>query len=116
MTSPTVPTVGLAEAARLTGKSISTIRRKKRELCEFGATVSAAGWAIPIPALVHLGLLDRLPPSMIDPLVAAFTAHIADLQAQLDRERARADNLETRLDQLLQSERPGLFSRLLKQS
>jgi hypothetical protein len=59
----TAPTVGLAEAARITGTSESTIRRKREELQALGATRSPKGsWSIPVPALVELGLLDRTTP------------------------------------------------------
>lgn len=50
---------GLAEASRATGKSVSTLRRKKRELLERGASITEKGWRIPASALVELGLLDK---------------------------------------------------------
>lgn len=54
----TAPSIGLAEAARICGVSESTIRRKRAELLELGASHGPKGWSIPIPALVELGLLD----------------------------------------------------------
>lgn len=54
----TAPSIGLAEAARISGVSESTIRRKRVELLELGASQGPKGWSIPIPALVELGLLD----------------------------------------------------------
>lgn len=129
--------VGLAEAARLTGKSIATVRRRKQELIGLGATASTKGWAIPVPALVQVfqsdrlhdvklpadTTLDSLQPQEDTPLVSALKAHIRDLRAQLETERARADRLENRLDRLLPAgfsedspassvERPGFFARL----
>lgn len=59
----TSPTIGLAEAARICGVSESTIRRRRQELVELGASRGAQGWQIPIPALISLGLMDRVTPS-----------------------------------------------------
>lgn len=56
------PTVGLKEAARVAGVSVATVRRRREQLVEYGATASEEGWAIPIPALVAVGLLDRSTP------------------------------------------------------
>ncbi len=53
----TAPTIGLAEAARACGVSESTLRRKRAELLELGASHGPKGWSIPIPALVQLGLM-----------------------------------------------------------
>lgn len=53
----TAPTIGLAEAARVCGVSESTIRRRRAELLELGASQGPKGWSIPIPALVQLGLM-----------------------------------------------------------
>lgn len=55
----TAPVLGLAEAARATGVSESTLRRKRPELLKAGATQGPKGWSIPIPVLVELGLLDK---------------------------------------------------------
>lgn len=59
----TSPSIGLAEAARVCGVSESTIRRRRRELVELGASRGPQGWQIPIPALVTLGLMDRKTPT-----------------------------------------------------
>jgi len=58
--APDAPTVGLHEAARITGKSVATVRRRRAELTKLGATSTKDGWTIPIPALVAVGLLDRV--------------------------------------------------------
>ena len=59
----TSPRIGLAEAARICGVSESTIRRRRSDLIDLGATRGAQGWEIPIPALISLGLLDRKTPA-----------------------------------------------------
>lgn len=55
----TAPTLGLAAAAKACNVSESTLRRKRPELLAAGATQTAKGWAIPVPVLVQLGLMDR---------------------------------------------------------
>jgi hypothetical protein len=55
----TAPVLSLAEAAKASGVSESTIRRKRPELLAAGATQTSKGWAIPVPALIELGLMSR---------------------------------------------------------
>jgi hypothetical protein len=60
MTPPVgVPTLGLAEAAKACGVSVSTLRRKRPELTANGAAQTANGWRIPVTALIALGLMGR---------------------------------------------------------
>lgn len=60
MTATTRPPVmGLAEAAKACGVSVSTVRRKRDELREHGAAETAAGWQIPVTALIAVGLMTR---------------------------------------------------------
>jgi hypothetical protein len=54
------PFLSLAEAAKASGVSVSTIRRKRPELKELGAAETAKGWQIPVTALITLGLMDRV--------------------------------------------------------
>jgi len=56
------PKVGLRKAAQLCGCSIATVRRRKAGLIEHGAVQTKDGWQSPVPALVTLGLLDRVSP------------------------------------------------------
>lgn len=67
------PVLGLAQAAKACGVSESTIRRKRPELLAAGAIQDNRGWRIPIPALVELGLMDRLtaPDAYDSPSVSA---------------------------------------------
>lgn len=100
------PTVGLAEAAKITGKSESTIRRKREELKELGATFTPKqGWKIPIPALVQLGLMEPVTPASEPPaerVGASTTAGTQSTMTPPDRElldeleRLRAELAEER--------------------
>jgi hypothetical protein len=73
LATTSAPVLGLAQAAKACGVSESTIRRKRPELLAAGATQDNRGWRIPIPALVELGLMDRLtaPDAPDSPPVAA---------------------------------------------
>jgi hypothetical protein len=51
--------IGLAEAAKVSGVSESTIRRRRADLLELGAVQGPKGWQIPIPALITLGLMSN---------------------------------------------------------
>lgn len=69
------PCVGLREAARVSGVSVATVRRRREQLIELGATVQPSGWVIPIPALVGVGLLDRVSPPDTDSTSRGDTVH-----------------------------------------
>jgi hypothetical protein len=99
----TAPTIGLAEAARICRVSESTLRRKRAELVELGASHGPKGWSIPIPALVELGLLDAttgpdtvvapaaLPDSPVEPITTpAATAELEALREALTAAELRA--------------------------
>jgi hypothetical protein len=58
------PVLSLAEAAKVCGVSLSTLRRKRPELKELGAAETAKGWQIPVTALITLGLMDRVTPPL----------------------------------------------------
>jgi hypothetical protein len=98
---PGPPVVGLKEAARVCGCSIATVRRRRAALAEHGATQTGAGWTIPIPALVAVGLLDRVtPPDRVLPSETpgttppTDTALIAHLRAALLSAEHRAELAE----------------------
>lgn len=113
MTAPMAPSVSLAEAAALTGKSVSTIRRKKDELIALGAIVSDKGWQIPIPALVQMNLLDRVSapdfdtPSDADSLLeppmtpGGTTAEVTELKLRLAEAERRAAAAEAQAEERL---------------
>lgn len=63
-TTDTPADLGLKEASRVTGVSLSTLRRRRDDLRNAGATQHADGtWSIPIHTLITLGMLDRVGPS-----------------------------------------------------
>lgn len=96
--------MGLAEAARECGISVSTLRRRKESLIEAGATVTPKGWQIPIPALVSLGYLGSTtpPPATFQetPMAPAteplFENPRDTALAELDSLRARLADAERR--------------------
>ena len=102
MTPPVgVPTLGLAEAAKACGVSVSTLRRKRPELSAHGAAQTANGWRIPVTALIALGLMDRTTDARHETQHDASTKPIttppADaLIAQLDALRTALADAERR--------------------
>lgn len=97
------PVVGLAEAARMCGVSVSTIRRKRGELSEYGAAQTAKGWQIPIPALIATGLMENTtPPDEAPPSKAPDTLNDAPAQRGGDTLQAELEALRS---QLVEAER-----------
>lgn len=99
------PVLGLAEAARTCKVSIATVRRRKSALLELGASCSSEGWAIPVSALVQVGLLDRVtPPDTpslrgVEPLtsppgVTGSDSAVEELRRQLQAALHRAELAE----------------------
>jgi hypothetical protein len=101
-----VPTLGLAEAAKACGVSVSTLRRKRPELEVHGAAQTAKGWRIPVTALIAIGLMGRttdahhesrhdtpttpsMTPAMTAP-VEALTGELEALRAKLAAAEQRA--------------------------
>lgn len=54
--------MGLTQAAKACGVSVSTLRRRKDQLVAAGTKITDKGWQIPIPALVSLGYLSGTTP------------------------------------------------------
>ena len=54
--------MGLTQAAKACGVSVSTLRRRKDKLVAAGTKITDKGWQIPIPALVSLGYLSGTTP------------------------------------------------------
>lgn len=121
------PTVGLAQAAKMCNVSVSTMRRRKETLQQYGATVSDTGWVIPISSLVASGLMpSTTPPESAasggrgtyhePPAETGVEARIADLEKRLaeaerelaaERERSRqtVDKLLAAKDQVIETQR-----------
>ena len=97
------PVMGLADAARVCGVSVSTVRRKREELVQYGAAQTAKGWQIPVTALIAVGLMDRTTapleaPSAEAPEAPYDTHHDAptDPLVELDRLRSQLVDAERR--------------------
>lgn len=85
------PVLGLAEAAKACGVSVSTLRRRRNDLEELGAVSTPSGWRIPIAALVGSGLM---PPTTQPP------AHDGPMQPLTGGSDAPSDALREELDTL----------------
>jgi hypothetical protein len=83
--------MGLAEAAKACGVSVSTLRRKRTDLEAHGAAQTASGWHIPVTALIALGLMERVtaPPSSDTPS-DTLTGEVDALRSQLAAAEQRA--------------------------
>lgn len=97
----------LADCVKVTGKSSSTIRRKRQELEEIGALCHPSGWRVTIEQLAAVGLADTVTVAPHDTSqndrgdsgqVKVLQALVEELKTSLERERKRADILEHRLD------------------
>lgn len=55
----------MKKAADVAGVSVSTLRRRRVELEKAGATITSAGWQVPMTALIAVGLIhgEGFPPS-----------------------------------------------------
>jgi hypothetical protein len=83
--------MGLAEAAKACGVSVSTLRRKRTDLEAHGAAQTAAGWHIPITALIAVGLMERVtPPPAPDTPHDGVTGELEALRAKLAAAEQRA--------------------------
>jgi hypothetical protein len=95
------PTLGLAEAAKACGVSVSTLRRKRPELAAHGAAQTASGWRIPVTALIAMGLMDRTTDTRHEsqhdtPMTPTVTAPHDALTGELDALRSQLAAAEQR--------------------
>lgn len=92
------PVLGLAEAAKACGVSVSTVRRKRADLEERGAVATPSGWRIPIAALVGSGLMPpTTPPPKVPSVVPTMRPPAEGDDAPNDTLREELDMLRTRL-------------------
>ncbi len=94
-TPETPADLGLKEASRVTGISLSTLRRRRSDLRKAGATQHADGtWSIPVHTLITLGMLDKVGPHSPAPTERPSDAptwdQVASLRDQLTDARQRA--------------------------
>lgn len=90
------PSVSLAEAARTTGRSVSTIRRWLASDAIPGAFRTPDGsWDIPISGLISAGLEPRQTPPPAEPITEMVSAPITEVvpapSAEVERLRAELD-------------------------
>lgn len=55
--------VSLVEAARISGKSVATVRRRRDQLEQLGTTIGPTGWSIPVEALHQVFQIDSVTPT-----------------------------------------------------
>lgn len=101
-TGTTEATFGMKKAAQVAGISVSTIRRHKDTLRQYGAIIEPDGWQVPISALVAADLMrpqtppDKMPATEQDTTTSkdASAEQDKDVQLELERLRHRAELAE----------------------
>lgn len=109
----------MREAAAVAGVSVSTLRRRRTELTAAGSVISAAGWQVPITALIAVGLLpgegehpNRVQGSAATPtassahsaleqeaVVQQLQEQVRELTEQVSEWRRRAEVAEARAEE-----------------
>lgn len=104
----------MKEAADVAGVSVSTLRRRRGELEEAGATITSAGWQVPMTALIAVGLIHGegfhtapparpSTPSAQSPDEAESTGRllerVRELEAEVQEWRRRAEVAEARAEE-----------------
>lgn len=104
----------MKEAADMAGVSVSTLRRRRAELEEAGATITSAGWQVPMTALIAVGLIHGegfhtapqprpLTPSAQSPDEAESTRRlferVRELETEVQEWRRRAEVAEARAEE-----------------
>lgn len=100
--------MGLAEAAKACGVSVSTLRRKRDQLKELGAAQTASGWQIPVTALIGAGLMERVtPPPTHDTPDDGVKGELEALRlalAEAERRAAVAEAIATERERIIQTQ------------
>ena len=104
----------MKEAADVAGVSVSTLRRRRAELEGAGATITSAGWQVPMTALIAVGLIHGegfhtapqarpSTPSAQSPDEAESTGRLLERVRELETEvqewRRRAEVAEARAEE-----------------
>lgn len=104
----------MKEAADVAGVSVSTLRRRRAELEGAGATITSAGWQVPMTALIAVGLIHGegfhpapqarpSTPSAQSPDEAESTRRllerVRELEAEIQEWRRRAEVAEARAEE-----------------
>lgn len=96
--------MGLTQAAKACGVSVSTLRRRKDQLLAAGTKITDKGWQIPIPALVSLGYLSGTTPAsgtspeepMTPPVEPPVTPTVGTASNEVEELRLKLVEAETR--------------------
>lgn len=104
----------MKEAADVAGVSVSTLRRRRAELEEAGATITSAGWQVPMTALIAVGLIHGegfhvAPParpstspaqsSVEAESTARLLERVRELETEVQEWRRRAEVAEARAEE-----------------
>lgn len=104
----------MKEAANVAGVSVSTLRRRRAELEEAGATITSAGWQVPMTALIAVGLIHgegfhtalqarpstpSAQPSEEAENTGRLLERVRELEAEVQEWRRRAEVAEARAEE-----------------
>lgn len=104
----------MKEAADVAGVSVSTLRRRRGELEEAGATITSAGWQVPMTALIAVGLIHgegfhaapparsstpSAQPSEGSENTGRLLERVRELEAEVQEWRRRAEVAEARAEE-----------------
>lgn len=104
----------MKEAAHVAGVSVSTLRRRRTDLEEAGATITSSGWQVPMTALIAVGLIQgegfRPAPQARPSTPSAQPAQeaentgrllerVSELEAEVQEWRRRAEVAEARAEE-----------------
>ena len=104
----------MKEAADVAGVSVSTLRRRRAELEEAGATITSSGWQVPMTALIAVGLIHgegfhAAPParastspaqsSVEAESAARLLERVRELETEVQEWRRRAEVAEARAEE-----------------
>lgn len=104
----------MKEAADVAGVSVSTLRRRRAELEEAGATITSAGWQVPMTALIAVGLIHgegfrpapqarpsmpSVHPSEGSESTGRLLERVRELETEVQEWRRRAEVAEARAEE-----------------
>ena len=104
----------MKEAADVAGVSVSTLRRRRPELEEAGATITSTGWQVPMTALIAVGLIHgegfhtasqagpstrAAQPSEEPENTGRLLQRVRELEAEVQEWRRRAEVAEARAEE-----------------
>ena len=88
-TSSTEETFSVNGAAKLTGFSVPTIRKRLPELQRAGAVMAGDSWAIPLSALHAVGLMAKVESPQVETIPGQVTGQTLQVETRQEIERLR---------------------------